>query len=101
MSLSNKRKNELVRNFKNLPEKKTERNHYLFSKKQIISIVELRENGYTPVEIEKILNISVYIIHRLWNRGKKIIKDDFKIMNNEFNNYPINDINSSPLIDSF
>jgi len=75
MVLSNKRRAEIIDLFGDLPEGKSHRNKYSFTEAQIMAIVELREHRLTPIEIEKMLNISVYIIHRLWNRGKKIIQD--------------------------
>ena len=72
-TISNKRKAELLDLFKDLPEKRTDRNKYNYNTSQIIAIKELRRY-FTPKEIEKLTNISVYKIHKIVNTKIIVIK---------------------------
>lgn len=68
--MSNRERAAILALFEGLPAGRSERNHSTYTPAQIEGITRLREVR-TPKEIETLLNISVYRVHKLVLAGRR------------------------------
>lgn len=99
--VSNAQKRELLSFFDNLPDGRSERNNFPnYTNQQYLAMLTLRTH-FTPKQIEEMLNISVYKIHKMI-KVAKIITRRLEIanakattlaeVNNELANNAVNDV---------
>ena|ERR1700743_988112 len=75
-TLPNAEKKQLLELFRDLPTGRSNRNSYIFTPEQATAVRRLRQ-FHTPKNLEIMLDISVYKIHKLINYAKHIERCKF------------------------